>query len=418
MELSRFFKGYVELELRGKDKKRFFQIAAYHGILFWNIMETFEQEKKSSCCIQKDQYDEAICIAQRTETELLFVKEHGLPVLKKYIKYHIWFLAGAVMALFLLVWLSGRLWSVRIDGNQYYDTDAFLRFFEEEQIKIGMSLKKADCHYLSDQARKKFSYISWASAEKKGCALILHIKESRQYEAENEKDTLVSGQSYDLIAEKDGVVESIFVRSGIAQAEAGEAVKKGEVLISGKVPICNDGGEVVAEESVAADGDVYLFTEYAYYAEQEKKGYRCQIVEENSYPMLQLGSYRLTVRWPFYRTDQDEGQIYENRCYKIASVLLSDHLVLPVRLGTMTQYRYKKEPKICSEMELKERLEEDFRDFCINLEKKGVQIYKKDVKMSMADAVCVMSGKISVIEKTGRLIENSALEDYGNEMEE
>ena len=48
---------------------------------------------------------------------------------------------------------------------------------------------------------------------------------------------------------------------------------------------------------------------------------------------------------------------------------------------------------------VKSLLEDDFYQFCSDLEKKGVQIYENDVKIDVSDYYGIMSGSVSVIER-------------------
>ena len=53
-----------------------------------------------------------------------------------------------------------------------------------------------------------------------------------------------------LTAAKDGVITRMVVRSGKAQAEPGDTVQQGQLLVSGVVPIYNDAQELVNEQYV------------------------------------------------------------------------------------------------------------------------------------------------------------------------
>ena len=50
---------------------------------------------------------------------------------------------------------------------------------------------------------------------------------------------------------------SVVVRSGIPLVQAGDTVEKGQLLVSGTVPITDDGGEEISSYRVRADADIY-----------------------------------------------------------------------------------------------------------------------------------------------------------------
>ena len=68
----------------------------------------------------------------------------------------------------------------------------------------------------------------------------------------------------DLIAEKDGIIQEIVTRSGVPMVHAGDEVKAGDLLVSGRVEIKNDSQEVVGYQYVNADADIKIKTKENY----------------------------------------------------------------------------------------------------------------------------------------------------------
>lgn len=67
---------------------------------------------------------------------------------------------------------------------------------------------------------------------------------------------------------RNGIIESIYVRSGRALVAAGDEVEKGQLLVSGVLLITDDGGTVVNRQKVRADADVMIRSRIPYYEEQ------------------------------------------------------------------------------------------------------------------------------------------------------
>ena len=417
MDLSYFFFGYYEIGIKAEDFKRFFGICTFHGISFlkMNLSECEEETNTCFCRIRCDRYERLKEIAKKTNVELTIVKKHGFPVLIEYIKLHIWFLIGAVTALFLLIGLSRRIWDIQVDGNEYYGFEQFQRFLETEEIRSGIRMSDVNCMDLSAAVRENFTKVTWASSEIDGCKLIIHIKENVITESEISASEVAA---YDLVSDKDGIIEEILVRKGVAQVEIGQSVEKGDLLISGWIPIKNDAAEVVAQEAVESDGDVKISCEYSYYDEIEREWLENQIIEENNLPVFQIGDYRFEMFWPTFQKNSENNEQFVEKIYIERKMKITDTFLLPVRIGTCKQLIYEKNPQNYTDSQLKEIAENRFQEFCTNLEKKGVQIYQNNVKMVISDVSCVMSGKISVIEKIGVLKQSQTQDDYGIESEE
>lgn len=401
VNLYQIIQGYYKISVEGKDCNRFFQICSYHDIFLWQIRKENANWYTCFCC--RRSLEQLYVIGNKTNIKIQVVDRAGIPFWLKYVRKQSWFIAGAIMALFLLVECSGRIWDIQIEGNRYYDADTLLRAIKKEQIYIGMPLKKVDYMNLAAYMRGQFDRITWASAEQTGCRVILHIKENL---LKTEVSEPKEGESYDIIAKKDGIVHRILVRNGTAVAEPGMEIKKGDVLISGKMPIYNDNGDIVEEKPVHADGDVFILTNYAYYNEINRTWFENELVKEEKKCLLQIDKYRYEIPHisDLVRKNNRKYHDFIATVQSITPVCLTESFQVPVGIGTKKRFFYKKVPKTYSDLQLKKLSEGEFYYFCTNLEKKGVQIYENNVKMYMSDASCVMTGSISVIEETGSCI--------------
>ncbi len=70
--------------------------------------------------------------------------------------------------------------------------------------------------------------------------LVIQIKENEDGLADNSIISRINDQSTDIIADIDCTITNITTRTGIAQVKKGVQVKKGDLLVSGQIPICND----------------------------------------------------------------------------------------------------------------------------------------------------------------------------------
>lgn len=416
MNLVDFFLGYSLIQIKSEDCRRFFNICGYHGLLLRDIQGCSERDdlEKYQLYIRNRELDQVKAICKKTNTTVECIQKRGISVWIDYIKKHIWFMAGAVMALFLLFIYSRRIWDIQIDGNRYYDNWTIIRQLKEINIRSGMPYAQIDCSELSSYIRNLNNKITWASAELDGSKLIIHIKENLLLKEED--DSYKSGDAWDLVADKDGIINNILVRQGISEIDTGQQVKKGDILISGWIPIYNDSGEVVGNEVVCADGDVTIMSTYAYYHEINRKWCEYTITDSYFEPLIQIGNYRweCDVVTALYNKNNEYSTLTTHE----KPIQITTTLSLPIKVGYQRRVFYEKNDKKYSDSQLKDISEREFYLFCSNLEKKGVQIYENDVKMYMSDASCVMAGNISIIEQTGILKQSDFLQNDRNQMEE
>ena len=116
--------------------------------------------------------------------------------------------------------------------------------------------KEISCGDLEKQIRNAFPEIGWVSAELTGTRLTVHVRENDGIlKAETGSDA-----PCELTAGSDGTVTKIIVRNGIVRVKAGDEVKTGDVLVSGKLPIYDDSETLVKTNLVHADAEVYAET--------------------------------------------------------------------------------------------------------------------------------------------------------------
>ena len=80
------------------------------------------------------------------------------------------------------------------------------------------------------------------SASIDGSRLKIQIKENEDtFQEEMQGTEEVSEKPTDLIAEEDGVITGIITRSGVPQVHIGDSVKKGDLLVLGRIDVTDDG---------------------------------------------------------------------------------------------------------------------------------------------------------------------------------
>ncbi len=135
------------------------------------------------------------------------------------------FMIAAVIALILL---SRRVLAVRISGDD--EACAFAEaLLEAEGVGRWTPISGIDGPALAEKLALSSPKIAYASVRTEGVILRAEL-----YAAE-ETETAGDGRACSIYADKDCVIRSIAVRDGRELVSAGEAVKKGQLLVSGDI---------------------------------------------------------------------------------------------------------------------------------------------------------------------------------------
>ena len=106
-------------------------------------------------------------------------------------------------------------------------------YLQTLQIEEGIPKKRISCARLEEELRESFEDITWVSVRLHGTRLFIRLRESEV----PVRQEVESGETCDLAAVSDARITSVVVRSGIPLVQAGDTVEKGQLLVSGTVPI-------------------------------------------------------------------------------------------------------------------------------------------------------------------------------------
>lgn len=277
-------------------------------------------------------------------------------------------------------------------------------FLEQNGIYVGMKREDVNIEELEKKIRQDFGIVTWTSAKIDGTRLEIQIKEN---EVATEKDggegDAGFGNTYgsDLVAEEDGQIVSMVTRAGVPQVAVGAEVKKGDVLVSGSVPVYNEDATVKKYQYYDADADVFIsrtlhrteelpFTyEKKEYTGEEKKEWLVGVMEKEF--ALRLGK----VQYGNYDRVTDKKQ-----------VKLLDNFYLPVYYGSSVNREYVLTDNIYTKEEVKTIFSEKLIKFIAGLEEKGVQIMKKNVTITRnsKNKKWLMDMELQIVEQTGKNI--------------
>ena len=157
-------------------------------------------------------------------------------------------ICGIVLFLLVSVFTSGRILLVRVSGNQSIPSNLILAEAESCGIGFGQKAKVVRSEEVKNQLLAKLPELQWLGITTSGCIANINVQERIQPEVNQESPNVISN----VVAARDGTITEMTVDRGTALVSTGQAVKKGDILISGysdlgrKLLVQNAQGEVMA----------------------------------------------------------------------------------------------------------------------------------------------------------------------------
>jgi len=137
------------------------------------------------------------------------------------------FLVGIVLAVFLLFLSERFVWEIRITGNEEMGNDEICEILRESGLYVGTYLPALDVPSMENRVLISTNRLSWVSVNLDGTVANVQVIEAiPKGDAEG---TLPAN----LIASRDGQIEYLELFRGESAVKVGQAVKKGELLVSG-----------------------------------------------------------------------------------------------------------------------------------------------------------------------------------------
>ena len=244
----RFILGYVRFTARGGFPERFLNLCRLNKIILWNLRNT---NGVISACTDCASYKKIRSVSRKSGMKVRIKRKHGLPFFLNKHKRRVGILVGGFLCASLLLILSTRIWSVDVIGNNNVPSERILGVFEELGIRKGASAKRTDIKTTELAALEKLDELSWLNINISGSKAVIEVREAVESPEIENDDTPA-----DIVAARDGIITIIRPFNGTAEQEAGNAVMKGDLLISGikengdlTVSFCKAKGYVVAKTS-------------------------------------------------------------------------------------------------------------------------------------------------------------------------
>lgn len=395
LQLIQYLKGYVCIKVWGYSPERFMNLCSNHDIFLWNIVNHGDYY---TMCITISGFRMLKSIVKKTGTRVAIQKRCGLPFFVPKMKKRKIFLFGLLGSIVFWIWMSTFIWAVDLNGNHTITDDIFFDFLETNNIYVGMKRKNVDIEELEKKIRQDFEIVTWTSAKIEGTRLEIQIKENEVDTKENdEEDDNPFGS--DLVAENDGVIVSMVTRKGIPKVAVQTEIKKGDVLVSGSVPVYNEDATVKKYQYYKADADIFIQRTLQEKEElpltYEQKNYTGEIKKEYFMSVLTKDIvFRIgKVKYVKYDKVTDKKQ-----------VKLLENFYLPLYYGSSINREYVLENNIYEKEEIKSIFSEKLEKFIGSLEEKGVQIIEKNVTISKKNKKWQMDMNFQIVEKTGKSV--------------
>lgn len=410
----------VQCLVTGEQVLRFVNLCRNNGI---ELRHLERKEDAIQMEIDTKNFKKLRPLVRKTHVKIHILNRQGPAFFFYRHKKRWWFLLGVAACAGIIYVLSLFIWQIDIDGNSKYTDALILQALAQMDVKTGC--KKSEIHLpaIEEELRLMYNEITWVSASITGTKLQIELREgdlkisgsagntqtenvgnteNHENSQESEKNESEAALPANLIADEDAVITNMVVRRGTAAAHYGDEVKKGDVLIEGKVYIYNEDETLKKVDYLTAEGDIFGEYQQLYEKNYQRKHEVRQYSGKN-YRKLGITVGEKSLEIPVWQNIFNK-QLEANTLNEVWSwkkqFRLTPTFYLPFALDYTEYVPYKNVVEDYTNEDIQKMAEEDLQNYLHELEKKGVQIISNSVTISLdaggghAKGVLTLNGPI------------------------
>lgn len=393
----------VRCLVTGEETLRFVNLCRNNSI---ELRHLVRRENAIQMEIDAENFKKLRPLVRKTHVKIHILNRHGPAFFFYRHKRRWWFLLGMTVFAGMIYMLSLFVWQIDIDGNRKYTDALILQALAQMDVKTGCRKSEIDLPKIEEELRIMYNEITWVSASITGTKLQIELREGdlkisgssgggktgnvKRVENRENNSKTQNGESEtdlpaNLVADEDAIITNLVVRRGTVAVRYGDEVKKGDVLIEGKVYIYNEDETLKKVDYLTAEGDVFgkyqeLYEKH-YQRKHEVRSYMGKNYRELGVAIVGK-SFCLPVWENILKKQLEENTLSEVWSWK-KQFRLTPTFYLPFALEYTEYVPYENVVEEYTDEVIKKMAEEELQKYLNELEKKGVQIISNSVTISL-----------------------------------
>lgn len=227
-KIINFFLGSVCVRIETSFPERFFNLCARYGITFWDMSS--EALDVILLRMTVGNFKKLPQIARKVSCRIHITKKLGFPFFVYRFRKRKLLISGCI-AFCVAAWIfTSFVWIIDIDGFEGLDTERLREKLRDYGLKRGTLAMLVNEENIKNSILIEMPEISYISVNLNGAHACVTVKKRIL-----PPEILSKEAPCDIIADKDGVISSIVVKSGTPEVSRGDAVIKGQILASGYI---------------------------------------------------------------------------------------------------------------------------------------------------------------------------------------
>ncbi len=228
VKLLRLIRGYVIFTAKGGFSERFINLCAFRRIDIWDV-SCSENSIRGKIGLRN--FGKLRDVARKTGVKIKIDRKRGLPFYLKTHSDRVGLLIGIGFFIAFSLIMNRFVWCINAADGEKFSREQIIEAAEKVGLKYGVYIPSFDEEKAAREIYKAFGgELSYVKVNIKGSLAAIEYRDSREKLEIEEK-----GEPSNIVADFDGVIVSDETYQGAKNLSKGNAVRKGDILISGVV---------------------------------------------------------------------------------------------------------------------------------------------------------------------------------------
>ena len=228
VRLLKLLRGYVVFTAIGGFSERFINLTAGRRIDVWDVAW---KDGAITGKISARNFYKLREVARKTGVKIKIMGKRGLPF---YIRAHsdrVGLIIGAAFFIVFAAVMNRFVWCISAVDSENFSAQEIIEAAENIGLRYGVYVPSFDEEKAAREIYKSFGgQLSYVKVNIKGSLAVIEFRDSKK-----KLEIQSKGEPSNIVADFDGVIISDETYQGVRNISKGNAVKKGDVLISGVV---------------------------------------------------------------------------------------------------------------------------------------------------------------------------------------
>ncbi|TGA99583.1 sporulation protein YqfD [Sporolactobacillus shoreae] len=269
--------GYLKAEITGNAPEKFLTLCAASDIRFWQVKR--KNKNTLICFLTIKRPDQLKALLRESGCTIRIVNKKGFPFYWRKLKTRSGIIFGLFFFIAVLFILSNMVWAVQVSGADPKLEDEIRSILVKEHLYVGtLNFFVPDSGQLESRLSSQLNTVTWIGVSQEGTTYKVDVVQ-KKYPKQDDKPT----GPRNLVAAKQAIIHSLFVETGQPVVESNQYVKKGQVLVLGKIgtdespQFVSANGKVIGETWYQSQTVIPLKSRYSFYTGKSSTVHRLQI---------------------------------------------------------------------------------------------------------------------------------------------